>query len=147
VSFGTPERLEEVDRAAYERAKAAHDARLRDAYEDVITGLRQSAALVMRELADRLRPGPDGKPKVLRPTALRDLQDLLERLPVLNSVGEDGALAGVLARVGAVARGLDVEILRTNGSIRGMLLATAEAAAGQLDALVSSGRGISFDDL
>jgi hypothetical protein len=140
VSFATPERLEEVDKAAYERAVSRQDARLADAYQDVIVGLRQSAALVMRELAERLRPDADGNPRALRPTALRDLQDLLQRLPVLNSVGEDDALAALVNRVGALATGLNVDVLRQNDSIRGMLLQTAEAAAADLEKLVLTGR-------
>lgn len=140
VAFQTPEQLETVDAAAYAQAKAEQDARLSSAYEDVIVGLRQSALLVMRELAERLRPGADGKPKVLRATALRDLQDLLERLPVLNSIGEDDALADSLARVGVVSRGIDVEMLREAPAVRAMLLETAEKTIDKLDELVTSGR-------
>lgn len=140
VSFATPEQLEEVDQAAYEEARAEQDARLAAAYDDVIVGMREGAALVMRELANKLRPDGDGKPKALRPTALRDLQELLERLPVLNSVGKDDALAEALARVGVLAEGLDVETLRRAPAIRGMLLEAAEAASEHLSQLVTSGR-------
>lgn len=140
VSFGAPEQLMEVDAAAYEKARADHEALLADAYQDVILGLRESAALVLQELAERLRPDEDGKPRALRPTALRDLQDLLERLPVLNSIGEDGDLAKALAKVGVMAQGLDVETLRKAPQVRAMLLATAETVAGELDGLVLKGR-------
>lgn len=146
VRFGAPDHLEEVDAAAYARAVADWDGRLTDAYQDVVVGLRESAALVMRELALRLRPTADGKVPALRPTALRDLQELLERLPVLNSVAGDDALAGIVARVGGYARGLNVEVLRDNPSVRGMLLAQAEEAAGQLEALVTTGRALSFGE-
>jgi hypothetical protein len=140
ISFGAPERLEEVDHAAYERAVAKHNANLADAYQDVVDGLRMAALTVMRDLADRLGPDKDGKPKVLRPTALRDLQELLGNLPMLNSIGEDDDLASVLARVGAVAQGVDVDTVRSAPAVRAMLLETATKAAEHLGALVGSGR-------
>ena len=147
VSFGAPDQLKDADGAAYQRAVSSWDAKLSAAYDDVVLGLRESALIVMRELAERLKPGEDGKPKVLRPTALRDLQELLGRLPVLNSVGEDGELADTLAKVGAMAAGLDVETLRKAPGIRAMLLETAETATGELGRLVTSGRrAMSFGD-
>jgi hypothetical protein len=141
VSFGAPERLEEVDGAAYARAVQDWEGRLSSAYDDVIDGLRAAALRVMQDLAARLTPGEDGKAKALRPTALRDLQELLGNLPVLNSVGEDNALAEVLARVGVAVQGVDVDVLKDAPAVRAMLLRTASEAAEQLSAMVStSGR-------
>lgn len=148
VSFGAPERLEEVSAAAYARAVDTHNALLADAYQDVVTGLRESAALVMRELAHKLRPDANGKPKALQPTALKDLQELLANFPVLNSVAEDSALAGVLGRVTLLAQGMDVQALRQAPGMRAVLLAEAEAAVTQLDHLVASGvRAVDLSDL
>ncbi len=145
ISFAAPDQLQEVDAAAYARAVADNDARLASAYDDVIVGLRSSALLVMQELAERLRPSGDGKPKVLRGTALRDLQDLLQRLPVLNSIGQDESLADALARIRAVSQGLTVETLRDAPAVRAMLQKAAEETAATLGTLVSTAsRGISF---
>lgn len=148
VRFGAPDRLQEVSAAAYARSVAQWDAKLADSYQDVVIGLRESAALVLRELVHRLTPGADGKAKALMPTALRDLQDLLARLPVLNSVADDQALPDALARVGALAGGLDVATLKKAPGVRALLLAEAEQAAGSLDQLVLSGRrAMSFGPL
>jgi hypothetical protein len=147
VSFGAPDQLLEVDAAVAAKAEQEWNARLSDAYADVVTGLRSSAALVMKELADRLRPNAEGEAKALRPTALRDLQDLLERLPILNSVGQDEHLTDALARIGALSTGIDVDTLRKAPAIRAMLLETAEQTAKTLDALVSSGvRAMTFEE-
>jgi len=145
VSFGAPERLVDVDVAVAERAKADWNAKLSTAYDDVVLGLRTSALTVMRELANRLKPAADGKPKALQPTALRDIQELLEQLPILNSVAGDEPLVGLLAPVGAVASGIDVDVLRKAPGVRAMLLAQAEAAVAALDELVTADRrAISF---
>lgn len=140
VSFGAPERLEEVDKAVAERARADWNGKLHDAYEDAVAGLRGGALLVMQELAERLKPGADGKPKAIRETALRDVEELLGRFPVMNSVGQDEALAGILARVASRTQGLDPEALRKAPVVRAMLLETAQEAAAALGELVSSGR-------
>lgn len=148
VSFGAPDRLVDVDAAIAEQAQAEWQERLSTAYEDVVLGLRESAATVLHELADRLTPGEDGKPKAIRGTALRDVNELLERLPVLNSIGEDDALAGKLARIGVYLRGLDAEVLRKAPAIREQLQAIAAETAKELDQLVSTGkRAISFGPL
>lgn len=147
ASFATPERLEEVSAAAYHRAKAQQDARMSNAYDDVITGMRQGAAVVMKELAARLRPDADGKPKRMMSSALNDVQDLFQRLPILNSIGQDEDLLGALARIGALTEGLDMEVVKKNGAIRDMLVAEAEKAAAALDVLIVKGkRAISFGD-
>lgn len=147
VSFAAPERLEEVDRAVYERAQAKYQGQLAAAYDEVVVGLRESALLVMKELAKRLAPNAEGKPKALQPTALRDLQDLLGRLPVLDLTGDD-ALMQAVAKVGGIAGHLDVDVLRKAPGVRDMLLQAAEAAVEELDGLVALGkRGISFGPL
>ncbi len=146
VRFGAPENLVEVDAAVAEQAEQDWNAKLSDAYADVVLGLRESAALVMRELARKLAADDEGKPKALRPQALDDLNELLQRLPVLNSVGQDESLTDALAKVGALSQGLDVETLRKNPTIRGMLLTAAEQTAATLDSLVITGRrAMSFD--
>lgn len=140
VSFGAPDRLQEVDRAAYERAVATHNGKLALAYDDVVLGLREAAMLAVRELVEKLKPGEDGKPKALRSSALRDIQELLQRLPVLNSIGDDGSLTDALSRVGVLASGMDVETLRQAPGVRAMLLEAAEQATARLGELVLDGR-------
>lgn len=140
VSFGAPDQLGDVSQAAYQRAKTQWDENLRESYQDVVLGLRESALVVMRELADRLSPDAEGKPKAIFGTALRDVNDLLERLPILNSIGEDGELAAKLARIGVTVQGLDVETLRKAPSVRELLRETAEKTASELEALVVEGR-------
>ncbi len=148
VSFGAPEQLMEVDDAIALQAQADWNDRLSSAYDDVVLGLRESAATVMRELADRLSVGDDGAPKAVRGTALRDVNELLERLPILNSIGEDDELAGRLAKVGVYLKGIDAEVLRKAPSVRAHLQALAAETAKDLDQLVADGRrGISFGPL
>ena len=148
VSFQAPDRLETVDEALYHEAEQRHERRLASAYDEVVVGLRETARDVFRELAERLGPGKDGQPRVLRGSALDDLRDFAARLPALNSVAQDGALEAAVRRVVARAEGLDVGELRDDESLRAGLRAAAASAATALDGLVTAGRrAISFGDL
>lgn len=144
VSFSAPDRLETVDSAIFEASKQKYQKRLSAAYEEVLTQVRTMALTTMQELASRLKPGDDGKPKVLRETALRDLQSLVEQLPFLN-LTDDSAVAAIVAKVGGMASGLSVDVLRDNKMIRSMLQNAAEEAVARLDELITTGAVRSMD--
>jgi hypothetical protein len=146
VSFSAPEKLEAVDRVIMERANQKFQARCAEAYDEVVVELRSSALRVMSELAERLSPGPDGKAKTLRGTALRDLQSFVELLPKRDITGDD-ALSDAVARVAAFSQGLDVETLKKAPMVREQLQALAAASAASLAVLVEThrGRGITLE--
>lgn len=145
VSFSAPENLESVDRVLYQKAQAKYQGKLSLAFDEVESGLRESALQVMADLVERLTPGADGKPKTLRGTALRDLEEFVEKLPARN-ITDDAALADAVAHVAALADGMDVSTLKRAPGVRASLLAEAEKATAVLTGLVetSGRRGISF---
>lgn len=139
VSFAAPDRLEHVSRALYAATQARFQQKVAAAYDEVVDALRGGALTVLRELCDRLKPGPDGKPKVLRGTALRDLQDFLAVLPQRN-ITDDDELTMILQRVAHAADGLDVETLRSSLAMRGALQQAADQAAAAVGELIQTGR-------
>lgn len=145
VSFAAPDKLETVSAVLARTAQQKHTNRLAAAYDEVLLGLRSSALDVLRDLEARLTPGPDGKPKVLRGSTLRDLADFVAELPARNLTG-DTALADALARVADRASGLDIQTLRDSDAVREALRASAAQASAVLAGLVETGRrGISLD--
>jgi len=145
VSFAAPERLETVDSVLYEQAKARHENRMSDAYDEVVLALRSEALGIMNDLVNRLTPGDDGKPKVLRGTALRDLEGYLALLPK-RDLTDDAPLRDAVARVRSLADGLGIDALRSDDGLRAQLRDEAGKAATALSELVISGRrAISFD--
>lgn len=139
VSFAAPDRLETVSHVLARAAQRKHQQRLAQAYDEVLLGLRASALDVLRELADRLAPGDDGKARTLRSTALRDLQDFMATLPARDLTG-DVELQRALADVSARAQGLDVQTLRDSAAAREALQAAARQAGDVLAELVQTGR-------
>jgi hypothetical protein len=148
VSFKAPDKLETVSRALAMRADKKYSDKLSQAYDEVLVGLRASALRVMKDLARRLTPGEDGKPKAMRGTALRDLQEFMAYLPQRNMT-DDTALADALARVSALAEGLNVETLRSNEATRQAFRQVVDEASETLAGLVEEvgRRAISFGAL
>lgn len=148
TSFSAPDQLEDVDRALYEAVKAQKEQDLESAYNEVVVQMRAAALKVMTELADRLKSGPDGKPKVLRGTALRDLQDFVDLLPKRDIIGDE-ALAQAIKKVSDYSEGLDVSMLKSAPAVRATLQELAEEASHALSGLVETARkrAISFGDV
>jgi hypothetical protein len=139
VSFAAPEQLEEVDQALYEAIKEQKSEELSGAFDEVVLQLRAAALTVVSELAERLAPGDDGKPKAIRGTALRDIQEFAALLPKRN-LADDDALTAAIAKVSAYAEGLDPEVLRKAPAVREQLQKHAAEAAAQIAGLVETAR-------
>ena len=140
IAFSAPDRLKGVDDAAYEESSARWNEKYRAAYDELILDAREQALGVMRELADRLSGETStGKPRALRPSALRDIQELIALLPKKN-VGGDDPLADSLAKVAVLADGMSVETLNAAPGVRQMLRQEAERAVAALDGLVTDAK-------
>lgn len=147
VSFQAPDRLESVSSALARASQRRFEADLADAFDGVVAALRGEALEVMADLERRLTPDASGKQKVLRGTALRDVQQFIASLPSRNIVGDD-ALAESLARIRALADGLDVQSLRDSAALRDGLREAAAEAREALAGLVATGRrAISFEEI
>ncbi len=138
VSFAAPDKLESVSHVLAMNAERKHTNKLTAAYDEVLVGLRASALEVMTDLEQRLTPD-DGKPKVLRGAALRDLAEFIQYLPARN-LTDDVELAAVMARVARRAEGLDVQTLRDSDATREALREAASEAKAVLVGLVETGR-------
>jgi hypothetical protein len=139
ANFTAPDQLETVDRAVYEEAKRQHEGMLVEAYDDMVLGLRAAALKIVKELAERLKPGPDGKKKAIFPTALRDVREFVAMLPKRN-VTDDDELSRAMKEIDAATAGFGVEDLRGSPAVRAAILQAAEKVTAELDGLVMSGR-------
>lgn len=139
VSFAAPERLETVDRALFEATQKKYEGRMAQAYEEVRLVLRETLLQLTTEIARKLEPGDDGKPKVFRNTVLDGLADFLGHFN-LRDVTDDRQLAGVVKQLRKLTKGLDAERLRDMADVRAQVLGGLKAATEQLDGLVVTGR-------
>lgn len=139
VSFAAPDLLQSVDGALFDEARQRTDSRFESAYDEVRVVLRETLRQATDEMVRRLTPDADGKPKVLRSTALRDLTDFLGTFDLRN-VTDDAELGAVVARLRAVTEGVDVDSLKDLGRVRSQVLAEVQAATDALGELVVKGR-------
>ncbi len=109
----------------------------------MLVGLRATALDIVSNLAERLTPDENGRPRVLRGTALDELRNFAELLPQRN-LGDDAKLANAIKKLVAHANGTEVEHLRSDATVRDGLRAAAEQARDTLAKLVQQGprRGI-----
>lgn len=138
VSFEAPENLETISHALAETAHAKHQARLAAAFDDVLAGLRATALEIVTDLVDRLTPDADGRPRVIRSSALDALREFADLLPLRN-LADDVDLAAAVRMVVDRAHGLDVQALRDSDGVRDGLRTAATQAQAALAALVSAG--------
>lgn len=145
VSFAAPERLETVNTALFESARNKYEQRMADAYDEVRLVLRETLRQVTNDIAKKLTPGPDGKPKVFRNTVLEDLTQFLSTFDIRN-IADDAELAGVVTQLRKLTSGVDAEALRDADALRASVLAGVKKATNKLDRLVekSRGRAITF---
>ena len=139
VSFDAPERLERVDQALFEESRAKYEGKMADAYEEVRIVLRASLRELTKDIVDRLRLGPDGKPKAFRGTILNGLAQYLETFSFRN-ITDDAALQAVVAKLQRVTAGLDVQDLRDSAQARLAVTSEMAQATALLDGLISTGR-------
>lgn len=153
VGFQAPDQLMEVDRAVYERAVEKHERRLAAAYDEVVADMYEGALTCCEELAERLTEGTkaNGAKKAIRDTALRDLNEYIERLPARASMmgeQERAKLTAAMARVKALSEGVTADTLKQVPSVREGLRAEAAKAAAALRAMVRDvRRTVAFDGL
>lgn len=142
VSFKAPEMLESIDSAVYEEEQAKVQDRFGRAYEEVELVLRETLRQIVADIARKLAPGDDGKPRTIRGTVLRDLADYVQTFQA-RDLTDDTELQEVVRGLRSLA-GATPDDLRSDGSLREYALTVARDATDRLDTLVQLTRGRSF---
>lgn len=149
ANFESPDNLETVDRAIAASSQRKHEARMADAFAEVKLTLRVMLQEIVTGLIDKLTPGEDLKPRVIRGTMLKDLSEFVSSLSVRN-VTDDAEIVVVGERLKQLANGVDLDSLRGDegAAARDRLRAQLQTALGDVDHLVTTAkRGISFGSL
>lgn len=147
VSFAAPENLETVDRALFAATQQKYQVRMAEAYDEVKLVLRDTLRQLVADIAFKLSPTADGKPRVFRGTILKDMTDFLATFDLRN-IADDAELAGVVRALKGLTTGIDPDGLRDFAVVRDRVRIGMQVATDRLDELVATGRrGISFGAL
>jgi hypothetical protein len=144
VSFEAPDKLMAAAPAAYRQAVEEHAHRVSAAYDEVVTGLRQAALIILQQLSERLEPTETGR----RRTVLNDLEHFISVLPD-RDMTNDSDLRNALTTVRQLTHGVTPDIIRSDDDRRNQIREAAEAAANTVGELVELGprRAISFGEI
>ncbi len=135
VTMGVPDELKAVDMELWRAERDKEAEQIREAAENVRALLRQTALAIIQQLHDRLGIREGGKKRVLRSTALDDLQQFVSAFS-FRDVTNDRELAGVVGQIQQLARGVDVPQLRSDDELRARVEREASRLEGHLDRLV-----------
>jgi hypothetical protein len=137
ISFGTPEALKAISEGMFESEREKAAQRMEEASAEITAVMRSTMSELVSHLRDRLTPGADGKPKILRDTAITNLTDFLKTFDLRN-VTNDDALAKTVADCKRILANVpDVDILRNVDSYRRKVQADMGAVSAELDKLVA----------
>lgn len=135
VTVGVPEELRLIDYDLWKSERDKEAARIHEAAEGVRVLLRQTALAIVRQLHDRIGLRGDGKKRVLRATALDDLQQFVTAFS-FRDVTNDRELAALVTQIQELASGVDVPQLRTDDELRARVARETTRLEGHLDRLV-----------
>jgi ElaB/YqjD/DUF883 family membrane-anchored ribosome-binding protein len=147
VSIDTPGKLKSISSAIFNRERDKARVELESAVDELTTILRGEFLDVLHHLVERLTPGADGKAKIIRKSAVGNLQAFLDTFS-LRDVTSDGELRELVAKVRASMSGVQPEALREDESFRDRMRADLGQLKSELDELITSkpARAFSLDD-
>ena len=124
------------------RRKFSMDSNSSNAIEEARDMLRGQLAGLVEHMAERMKPGEDGKPKRFKASMVEGFQEFLGLFQARN-IADDGELAAVVERCRALMSGVSAEGIRSSDELRDRLAAGMDEIRGSMDGLiVSQGRRI-----
>lgn len=128
-------RLMQLHPELYEAEQRRIAAKFDAAVADAESAMAAEFGTLVGNLIDRLGSGDDGKPKMIRESAVGNLRDFAARFREL-SIGSNEELDGLVAQVERLVDGVDVKKLRKDVHARDELREAIRSRAEVLDSLV-----------
>jgi hypothetical protein len=146
LDFGVPDSAK-IGNVFFEAERQRAEEEWRQARQEVQAALRQSLLELVRHLADRLAPKPDGKRQILHASAVGKVKEFLDTFDSRNLCGDED-LAGLVTQAKAVLDGTTVETLRGSQPLRDQVRGTMGEIGVRLDAMLADvpSRAISFEE-
>jgi hypothetical protein len=131
-----PGSLARVNLAAYEQAREQAAEMWRSAAEEGVKALAGEVDDLCSHLVERLTPGPDGKPKIMRDSTVVALDEWAALYHQRGAVLQSTELDAAVNRLRGVMRGVDPAVLRGSDTARAHVAAQLAGVREQLGSLV-----------
>ena len=144
LTMSTPQSLKQISASFFEREKAKAEESIRTATEEITKLLAAEAKKLTVHLIERLTPGPDGKAKIFRDSAVSNISEFLATFNLRNIGGSD-ELNAQISKIRQLINGVDPEALRTNDTVKESVANGFKQVAEELDKLVVAKPSRMFD--
>lgn len=144
-SFSVPEQLKGMSTVLYSQAKAKLEATMKDAAAEITALMRSDLLELVNHLHEKLTPGIDGKPRILRDTAVKNVHEWVELFSARN-VTNDAELAAVVSELQGMLNGVNGDKLRNSDLFRDKLRQQMDGVKSKLGGLVTEKTGRMFRD-
>jgi hypothetical protein len=142
IEISAPGRLRDILPEIFERERDKAAAQWANAIEEARDMLRGQLAGLVEHMAERMKPGEDGKPKRFKASMVEGFQEFLGLFQARN-IADDSELAAVVERCRALMSGVSADAIRSSDELRDRLAAGMDEIRGSMDGLiVSQGRRI-----
>lgn len=143
VSFGVPLQLRDINPELYEAEVDKARQQIQTATEEITALMRQNLFDMVSHLQDKLTPAADGKQRILRETAVKNVQDFLATFDIRN-VTDDVELAEQVAKLKGLMDGKSATTIRSSDKFREELREGMEGITATLSEMVEEKAGRMF---
>ena len=143
ISFGVPGQLKGISAALFQAEQEKAAQQMQAATEEITALMRQTLFDMVSHLQARLTPGDDGKPRILRESAVKNLQDFLTSFDLRN-VTNDTELAVQVAKARELLDGTNAGVLRNSDMFREKVRMGMESITASLSTMVEEKAGRKF---
>jgi hypothetical protein len=145
TTFTVPGSLKNISAALFEAEKEKMQETIANATADITALMRETLHKLVGHLQERLAPGDEGKPKILKESAIKNLNEFLDTLDLRNVTG-DKELAAQGARARALVNGISAKSLKSNDELRSQILNGLDGIMDSLNDMVEVKPGRKFLD-
>lgn len=142
--MSTPQSLKQISASFFEREKAKAEESVKTATEEITKLLAAEAKKLTSHLVERLTPGPDGKAKIFRDSAVSNVSEFLATFNLRN-IGGSEELNAQIGKIRQLLNGVAPESLRTNDTLKESVTNGFKQVAEELDKLVIARPSRMFD--
>ena len=149
LSFGeAPPILAAISSDLMEEERGKQASKIQSASDNVVKMLYATFADVVEHLRERLTPGEDGKAKVLRDSAVSNVQDAIRKIRDFQAVSNDSDLSKLAADCESLLAGRNPDMLRASDNLRESVRVNLDSIKSQIDLAVSlkPSRKFRFDE-
>lgn len=146
ISFGVPGQLKGISAALFEAEQEKAAERMQAATEEITALMRQTLLELITHLHEKLTPNEEGRPRILRETAVTNVMEFLKNFELRN-VTNDFELAEQVEQAKKLLHGANAGTLRNSDLLREKIRSGMDGIKSALSELVENKPGRKFRTL